>query len=125
MANQFKFTGFIEKIFDIKTGTSNGKDWKAVEFIVRETGGEYPQSAKFQLFGEEKVDKFLKYNNELDEVEVSFNFKCKETAKGWFTSIDAWSVKNSDYAKKEHESHKNAVIDENITNDEIDESLPF
>jgi len=88
-----QFTGVIKEIFPTKSGTSKaGNEWKAVEFIVEEEGEEYPQSAKFQMFGEDKVEKFEKYNNVGDNVDVSFNLKTSEFKGKFYTSLDAWKI---------------------------------
>lgn len=88
MKNELKFTGVITNILDvIQVGNT-----KKIEFIVTEEVAQYPQSVKFSIYGDEKVDKFVKYNKVNAIVEVSFNFKTTEWNEKHFTSIEAWKV---------------------------------
>jgi len=111
--NQFKFTGEITKVFDVAQGVSKaGNAWKRVDFVVSEVTGDFPQSSKFTLFGEEKVDNFMKYNKVGDTVDVSFNLKSREHEGNVYNSLDAWKVFKST---------------ENLTSamDTEDDDLPF
>ena len=88
MKNELKFTGIITNILEvIQVGNT-----KKIEFIVEEQVDKYPQSVKFSIYGDEKVDKFVKYNKLNASVEVSFNFKTTEWNEKHFTSIEAWKV---------------------------------
>ena len=88
MKNELKFTGVITYILDvIQVGNT-----KKIEFIVTEEVAQYPQSVKFSIYGDEKVDKFVKYNKLNASVEVSFSFKTTEWNEKHFTSIEAWKV---------------------------------
>ena len=88
MKNEMKFTGIITNILDVTKTTKE----KRIEFIVTEEVAQYPQSVKFSIYGDEKVDKFVKYNKLNASVEVSFNFKTTEWNEKHFTSIEAWKV---------------------------------
>lgn len=102
--NQFKFYGRLTEIFDVQEGTSKNGDWKVIEFTVTEPSGDYPQSAKFRLFGADKVDNFLQYNKVGDDVEVSFNLKTNTYKKNTYNSLDAWKVfKQKADAKKQED----------------------
>lgn len=92
MKNELVFKGQIEKIFDVMEGESSKGAWKKIEFLVVEYADKYPQSVKFSLFGEEKVDNFVKYNKEGGTVEVSFNFSCREYQGKFYTDVQAWRV---------------------------------
>lgn len=138
MSNQLKFTGILHEIHEVKTGTTKGGDqWKSVDFFVEETGAEYPQSAVFRLFGVEKVNKFIKYNDVGTELEVSFNLKTNEHENKRYNSLDAWSVKNLNYKKEDNtETQKETTSQQNNTGGgsykkeevptaTIDDDLPF
>lgn len=113
--NELKFNGRIKKIFDVQQGkSSNGNEWKSVDFLVGETSGDYPQSANFRLFGVEKVDNFMKYNKVGDDVEVSFNLKSREYEGRYFNSLDAWKVFKD-----------NAGSGGSKSNDDEENDLPF
>lgn len=88
MKNELKFTGIITNILEvIQVGNT-----KKVEFIVKEQVDKNPQSVKFYIYGNEKVDNFVKYNKPNASVEVSFNFRTTEWNEKHFTSIEAWKV---------------------------------
>lgn len=88
MKNEMKFTGIISNILDV---IQVGKT-KKIEFIVTEEVDQYPQSVKFSIYGDEKVDKFEKFNKLNAKVDVSFNFRTTEWNEKHFTSIEAWKV---------------------------------
>lgn len=88
MKNEMKFKGVITNVLEVIEVGAN----KKIEFVVAETSVQYPQSAKFSIFGTEKVDKFLQYNKVDQEVEVHFNFKTTEWQGKYFTNNEAWRV---------------------------------
>jgi len=91
-----KVTGKIENILDTKTGTTKaGKDYC------------------FEIFGEEKVDKFLQYNSKGDVVDVEFNVITNEWKGSYYTALSAWKVFKADSNKQE----------ESVVKEESD--LPF
>ena len=82
----------ITKISEVQSGTSKaGKDWKKLTF-VGETSEQYNNLYAFELFGEEKVDNFVKFNKEGDSVDVDFNVSTREWEGRYFTSLSAWSI---------------------------------
>jgi len=98
-----KVTGKIENILQTQTGTTKaGKQWKKTSFVVK-TDDEYNNLYCFDVFGEEKVDKFLQYNSKGDVVDVDFNVKTNEWQGKYFTSLDAWKVFKADNIKQKEE----------------------
>jgi hypothetical protein len=98
-----KVTGKIENILQTQTGTTKaGKQWKKTSFVVK-TDDEYNNLYCFDVFGEEKVDKFLQYNSKGDVVDVDFNVKTNEWQGKYFTSLDAWKVFKADNSKQKEE----------------------
>ena len=93
MENQL--TGTIKTILDAQEGTSKaGKSWKKIEFVIENNEG-YEGKAQifaFEIFGEEKVDKFLQFNSVGKLVDVSYNIGCNEWNGKYFTSLSAWKV---------------------------------
>ena len=83
----------ITKINEVESGTSkaSGKAWKKLTF-VGETQEQYNNLYAFELFGEEKVDNFVKYNKVGDVVDVDFNVSTREWEGRYFTSLSAWKV---------------------------------
>lgn len=90
--------GKITKILDTKTGTSKaGKQWKKTSFVL-ETDEEYNNLYCFEIFGEEKVDKFLQWNGKGDSVTVDFNVSTSEWKGSYYTTLSAWKVFRDDNA---------------------------
>lgn len=82
----------ITSISEVQSGTSKaGKDWKKLTF-VGETSEQYNNLYAFDLFGEEKVDNFLKFNKVGDTVNVDFNVSTREWQGKYFTTLSAWSI---------------------------------
>lgn len=86
-------TGKILKILEVEKGTSKaGKDWQKINFVLS-TGNEYNPEVAFQIFGEEKVANFIKYNKVGQVVDVSFNISSREYNGNYFHNLDAWKIK--------------------------------
>ena len=89
-------TGKITKILDLQTGTTqSGSEWKKQSFIL-ETKEQYNNVYCFELFGEEKVENFLKFNKVGNEVKVDFNVNTNEWKGKYFTTLSAWKVFKAD-----------------------------
>ena len=109
-----KVTGIITKVLPTQSGTSKaGKEWKKLSFLLTTTE-EYNNLYCFDVFGDEKVEKFEKYNKEGDVVDVDFNVKTNEWNDKYFTSLDAWKVFKAGGARQEE-----APIDD------LNDDLPF
>ncbi len=95
--------GKITKILDTQNGTSkSGKQWKKTSFVLQ-TDEEYNNLYCFDVFGEDKVEKFIQWNNVNDTVTVDFNIKTNEWKGKYFTSLDAWKVFRDDNASVQTE----------------------
>ncbi len=104
----------ITKVLDVQKGTSKaGKEWQKMTF-VGETQEEYNNVYAFELFGEEKVSNFQKFNKVGDVVDVDFNVSCNEWQGKYFTSLSAWKVFKSE-----------AVNRDDVANHDESEELPF
>ena len=87
-----KVTGKITKVLDTQKGTSaSGKDWQKLSFIL-ETTEDYNNLYCFEVFGDEKVEQFLKYNKVGQEVDVSFNVQTNEYKGKYYTSLQSWKI---------------------------------
>jgi len=85
-------TAKITKVMEATSGTSAaGKEWKKISFIA-ETTEEYNNLYCFEVFGEEKVDNFLKFNKIGQLVDIDFNVKTNEWKGKYFTSLQAWKI---------------------------------
>ena len=87
-----KKTGKIIDILPTESGTSKaGKEWKKLTFAI-DTNEEYNNIIAFELFGEEKVENFLKYNKLGQVVDVEFNISSNKWKDRYFTTAGAWKV---------------------------------
>ena len=87
-----KVTAKITKVMEVTSGTSaTGKEWKKLSFLA-ETTEEYNNLYCFEVFGEEKVDNFLKFNKVGQLVDIDFNVKTNEWKDRYFTSLQAWKI---------------------------------
>ncbi len=85
----------ITKVLDTQSGTSKaGKDWSKLTF-VGETNEEYNNLYAFELFGQEKVENFNKFNKVGDVVNVEFNVSTREWEGRYFTGLSAWRIDKS------------------------------
>lgn len=87
--------GTIKTITEVQTGqTKDGSEWKKITFVVANNDGYNgeEQLYAFEIFGAEKVDNFLKYNNVGSIVDVDFNIRTNEYNGKYYTSLQAWKV---------------------------------
>jgi hypothetical protein len=91
-----ELNGKITEITPVETITSKaGKEYKKMGFVI-DTSDQFNPFTFFGLFGDEKVDNFIKYNKVGQSVTVSFNVSSKEHNGKWYTQADAWMIKNQD-----------------------------
>jgi len=95
----FKTSGEITKITEVQKGTSKaGKDWQKLTFVI-DTKEEYNNILAFDVFGDEKVENFIKYNKVGRSVEIEFNIRTNEWKDKFFTSLDAWKISKANDTK--------------------------
>lgn len=116
--------GKIKFISEVQSGTSKaGKEWKKLSFAITNNDGyeNREQIFAFDVFGEEKVDKFIEYNKVGKDVEVAYNIRCNEYQGKYFTNLDAWMIKGVDANATEQPKTESAF--EPVGDD--DSGLPF
>ncbi len=88
-----EITGVITKILPLQTGAKKdgSGDWKKQLFIL-DSKADYNNIYCFEIFGDDKVENFNKYNKVNDTVKVDFNVKTNEYQGKYFTTLDAWKV---------------------------------
>jgi len=92
--SELQVTGKITKVLEATKGTSKaGKDWIKQSFIVQTTE-DFNNIYCFEIFGEEKVEQFNKFNKVNDNVTVKFNVSCNEWGDKYFTNLSAWRVES-------------------------------
>jgi hypothetical protein len=122
-------TGEIIEILPTESGTSKaGKDWKKLTFAI-DTKEQYNNIIAFEVFGDEKVDNFLKYNKIGKTVDVEFNLSSNKWKDKYFTSASAWKITNANDTQTALEQGK-AIIDAAFEpagdlNTEDQNDLPF
>jgi len=117
-----EITGAIEKILTLESGTTkDGKEWQKQSFIVANNEGydNKKQIFCFEIFGEEKVVNFNKYNKVGDVVKVDFNISTNEWKERYFTSLQAWKVFKAEQTPAIPEKENDYKIQEE------DSGLPF
>jgi len=90
-----EISGVIKKVLPIEKGvTKKGDGWQKQSFIVANNDGYEgkEQIFCFEVFGEEKVQNFNKFNKEGDNVKVDFNIGTNEWQGKYFTSLQSWKV---------------------------------
>ena len=87
--------GKIINALEPRTGTSARGDWKVQSFVV-ETHDAYPKKMVFDVFGEDRLNRF---NIQIgQEVMVSFDIDAHEYNGRWYNSIRAFDVRHVDPA---------------------------
>ena len=87
--------GKIINALEPRTGTSARGDWKVQSFVV-ETHDAYPKKMVFDVFGEDRLNRF---NIQVgQEVMVSFDIDAHEYNGRWYNSIRAFDVRQVDPA---------------------------
>lgn len=124
-----KVTGEITEILPIEKGTSKaGKDWQKLTFSI-DTKEQYNNIIAFEVFGDEKVEQFNKYNKVGRTVEVEYNISSNKWKDKYFTSLSAWKISKANDTETALQQAA-AIIDEafepatDISNDD-ESDLPF
>jgi len=114
-----EITGIIEKVLPLESGvTKTGSDWQKQNFIITNNNGynDTKQIFCFEIFGEEKVANFNKFNKVGNNVKVDFNISTNEWKDKYFTSLQAWKVFKSEQVPD---------ISEKAANTQFEPSPPF
>ena len=123
MEVQGKITKVLEKVTGQKKDGSG--EWVKQSFIL-ETTEQYNNLYCFELFGDEKVENFTKYNKVGDNVKVDFNVQTNEWKEKYYTSLQAWKVFKSE---ETNQSVSNQTVSfEEISNKDLNtetDDLPF
>jgi hypothetical protein len=123
-----EITGVIEKVLKLELGiTKDNKEWQKQNFIVANNDGfeGKKQIFCFEIFGEEKVQNFNKFNKEGDTVKVDFNISTNEWKERYFTSLQAWKVFKAESKEKSPQPQgvqEGAIVGKGT---EEEDSLPF
>ena len=90
-----QITGVLKTVLPLETGTTKaGSEWQKQSYIVANNEGyeSKEQIFCFEVFGEEKVQNFNKFNKVGDSVTVDFNISTNEWNGKYFTSLQSWKI---------------------------------
>ena len=108
--------GTIKTIEDTIEGLNKqGQPWQKMTYTI-DTGEQYDNIVAFEIFSQDKVEQFRKYNQVGDTVKVQFNVKCNEWKGKYFTTLSSWRC-----TKDSEQTPKNEV---GATEEEVND-LPF
>ncbi len=84
-----EFKGKIIAVVEPKSGTTARGAWKMQQFVA-ESEGQFPHRLLFEVFGDEKLQKFnIRVD---DEVIIQFEPNARENKGIWFASNCAYDV---------------------------------
>ncbi len=83
--------GRIARKLNVQSGTSARGTWSKQEFIFEYQEGNFPTQICMNVWGDEKVRDFEKYQVG-DKVKVSFNLSSREYNGRWYTDVRAWRI---------------------------------
>jgi hypothetical protein len=122
--SDLKITGNITKVLELQKGTSKaGKEWQKQNFLVQ-TDAAYNNYYFFEVFGEDKIEKFFKWNKVGSKVTVSFNVKTNEHNGKYYTTLVAWNIFN-EFTDAPTETEKIGVKPVLENEEETEDDLPF
>lgn len=86
------FKGIIIKVFPIKSGVSktSGKEWTSQDYLIEEFKQQYCQSIVFNVFGQDRIDKFQLQEGQM--VTVSLDFKANEWQEKFYNRVTCYNV---------------------------------
>ena len=86
-----QFKGIIKEALPVVTGQGARGQWVKQGFVLEYESGQYPKSIAFDVFGDEKLQKFRISVGE--ELICDIDFKAvKGRNGGTFNSVDCWNV---------------------------------
>ena len=86
-----QFKGIIKEALPVVTGQGARGQWVKQGFVLEYESGQYPKSIAFDVFGDEKLQKFRISVGE--ELICDIDFKALKGRNGnTFNSVDCWNV---------------------------------
>ncbi len=123
-------TGKITKVLPIEKGQKKdgSGEWQKLQFVL-DNNAQYNNIFCFEVFGDEKVENFNKYNKVGDVVKVDFNVSTNEWKGRYFTSLQAWKIFKADATQTqepvaEYQAQQVSQAAQDLNGGQ-DDSLPF
>ena len=86
-----QFKGIIKEALPVVTGQGARGTWVKQGFVLEYESGQYPKSIAFDVFGDERLQKFRISVGE--ELICDIDFKAVKGKNGYtFNSVDCWNV---------------------------------
>ena len=86
-----QFKGIIKEALPVVTGQGARGQWVKQGFVLEYEPGQYPKSIAFDVFGDERLQKFRISVGE--ELICDIDFKAVKGKNGYtFNSVDCWNV---------------------------------
>ena len=98
-----QFKGKIIEALPVVTGQGARGTWVKQGFVLEYDSGQYPKSIAFDVFGDEKLQKFRISVG--DELICDIDFKAvKGRNGGTFNSVDCWNVTRANQVQQQAQS---------------------
>ena len=104
--------GTLTKIGETETGTGkDGTPWQKLTYLVT-TDQTYNNLYAFEVFSQDKVEQFKKYNVVGTKVSVKFNVSTNEWKGKYFTTLQSWRCTKDDAQDPKKETVQTEAEDE-------------
>lgn len=115
--------GTIEKILDVQKGEKKdgSGQWENQLFTLR-TQEKYNNLYCFEIFGDQKIYNFAKFNKIGQEVTVEFNVNTNEYQGKYYTTLSAWKIVATPLQNSQPQQEYHG---EKLPNDDSSDDLPF
>lgn len=123
-----KIKGKIVDILPKQEGMSkSGTKWATMEFVIQseESTPQYPNTICFQIYGEDRINKFSFRIG--DDVNVNFNINSRKVGNKYYTTISAWGIyaENTRPSYNSNASNQPTDNDAPVKNPSSYDNLPF
>ena len=92
---ELEIKGTIKTIEEVQTIGSGEKMFQKMYYVI-DTGEQYDSEIAFEVFGQDKIEQFRKYNVVGDTVAVKFNIKHREYNGQHYTTLSSWRCTKND-----------------------------
>ena len=87
--------GTIKTIEEVQTIGSGEKMFQKMYYVI-DTGEQYDSEIAFEVFGQDKIEQFRKYNVVGDTVAVKFNIKHRKYNGQHYITLSSWRCTKDD-----------------------------
>ena len=103
-----QFKGKITETLPVVTGQGARGQWVKQGFVLEYDSGQYPKSIAFDVFGDERLQKFRISVGE--ELICDIDFKAVKGKNGYtFNSVDCWNVTRVNQVQQQAQSPQQAA----------------